>query len=73
MSHSAVNNLSVSNSTEEKHNKVIEPSALKLQYTLLYLFGKNYSDKLNAENFEIFVIVFIWYLTIVVYINIMKI
>lgn len=73
MSHSAVNNLSVSNSTDEKRSKVIEPRALKLQYALLYLFGKNYSDKLNAENFGIFVIVFIWYLTVVVYINIMKI
>lgn len=73
MSHSAVNNLSVSNSTDEKRSKVIEPSALKLQYALLYLFGKNYRDKLNAENFGIFVVVFIWYLTVVVYINIMKI
>ena len=57
--HSAVNNLSVSNNTDEKHSKVIEPSALKLQYTLLYLFGKNCSDKLSAEDFEILVMVFI--------------
>lgn len=37
----------------------MESSAVKLQYTLLYLSGKNYSDKLSAENFEIFVIVYI--------------
>lgn len=59
VSHSAVNNLSVSSNTDEKHSKVIEPSALKLQYSLLYLFGKNCSDKLSAEDFEVLVIAFI--------------